>query len=389
MLHLLVIFLLIFTFYRLVTFIAFKPEGHRLSNYFSSFILGLRFDLRWIGIALLPVVLGSFRPQLSPFHSKKNTRLWSWYLVFITFFFIFFFAADFGCFSYNRTRLNASALNFAEDPGISIHMLWESYPLAWMVVGLILTVLLLKYMFNILHNKIISHTEGKGIQHKKYPFLLAAIVLGVFSYGSFGFEPLKWKDAFRYDESFKSYLALNPTQNFFATLKFRRPQTDKSGAIDNFSTIANLLDLKKDKFSFLRVVEQQKNTKAVNPNIVLVMCESFSMYKSSMSGNPLATTPFFKSLSDSGIFFNRCFTPHFSTARGLFATITGIPDVQLSKFSTRNPLALDQHTIINDFKEYKKYYFLGGSPEFNNFSGLVKNIRAWKCSRKEGLMQNR
>jgi phosphoglycerol transferase MdoB-like AlkP superfamily enzyme len=98
------------------------------------------------------------------------------------------------------------------------------------------------------------------------------------------------------------------------------------------------------------------------------------MYKSSMSGNKLNSTPYFKSLADSGLFFERCFTPHFSTARGLFATLSGIPDVQLSKFSSRNPEALDQHTIINDFKDHKKMYFLGGSPSFNNFEGLIKNI---------------
>jgi phosphoglycerol transferase MdoB-like AlkP superfamily enzyme len=127
-------------------------------------------------------------------------------------------------------------------------------------------------------------------------------------------------------------------------------------------------------FSYERESFPAGNSIESHPNIVLVLCESFSMYKSSMSGNPLNTTPYFKALSDSGIFFNRCFTPHFSTARGLFATLTGIPDVQLSKFSTRNPLALDQHTIINNFKGYQKMYFLGGSPSFNNFEGLVKNI---------------
>jgi hypothetical protein len=52
----------------------------------------------------------------------------------------------------------------------------------------------------------------------------------------------------------------------------------------------------------------------------------------------------------------------------------GIPDAQLFKFSTRNPLALKQHTIINNFEGYSKHYFLGGSPEFNNFEGLLKNI---------------
>ncbi|HEY0433037.1 MAG TPA: LTA synthase family protein, partial [Chitinophagaceae bacterium] len=110
------------------------------------------------------------------------------------------------------------------------------------------------------------------------------------------------------------------------------------------------------------------------PNIVLVMCESFSMYKSSMSGNPLNTTPFFDELSQNGVFFDRCFSPHYGTARGLFAILTGIPDVQLYKFSTRNPEALQQHTIVNSFDGYDKLYFLGGNPDFNNFAGLLHNI---------------
>jgi phosphoglycerol transferase MdoB-like AlkP superfamily enzyme len=79
-------------------------------------------------------------------------------------------------------------------------------------------------------------------------------------------------------------------------------------------------------------------------------------------------------MADSGIFFEKCFSPHVSTARGLFALLTGIPDVQLSMFSTRNDSALNQHTIVNNFDGYDKMYFLGGSPEFNNFHGLIKNI---------------
>lgn len=74
-------------------------------------------------------------------------------------------------------------------------------------------------------------------------------------------------------------------------------------------------------------------------------------------------------------FFERCFAPHFSTARALFAILTGIPDAQLFKFSSRNPEAVKQHTIINSFEEYDKHYFLGGDPEFSNFEGLLKNIK--------------
>src|SRR3954471_15636218 len=117
--NLLVIFLMMFTAYRLVTLMAFRPEGEPWSDLIPSFFLGLRFDLRWISIILLPIIIASLIPGFSPFYSQRNRKIWTWYLAIVTFFIIFFFAADFGCFSYNKTRLNASALNFVEDPKIS------------------------------------------------------------------------------------------------------------------------------------------------------------------------------------------------------------------------------------------------------------------------------
>jgi phosphoglycerol transferase MdoB-like AlkP superfamily enzyme len=39
--------------------------------------------------------------------------------------------------------------------------------------------------------------------------------------------------------------------------------------------------------------------------------------------------------------------------------------------SSRNPAAVDQHSIINDFQGYDKYYFLGGSTSWANIRGLL------------------
>src|SRR5687768_3752199 len=373
-LNLLLLFLLMFTFFRLVTFVVFYPEGETIDELFPVFFLGLRFDLRWISLLLLPIVLVSLWPSYSPFYSARNKKIWTWYLAGITFVVFFFFAADFGCFSYNKTRLNASALNFAEDPKISMMMLWQSYPMFWLLLALLVAVLSLRWMFRKTHLYVISKTEGRGIPYRRSWFVITALIFGFLVYGSITYQPLKWKNAFQLNDGFKSYLALNPMQNFFTTLKFRKPQFSESEVKEYFPVMADWMQLPGKDFSYRRDISPSSSAIKSKPNVVLVVCESFSMYKSSMSGNPLNTTPYFKSLSDSGIFFNRCFTPHFSTARGLFATLTGIPDVQLSKFSTRNPLALDQHTIINNFEGYQKMYFLGGSPSFNNFEGLVKNI---------------
>jgi hypothetical protein len=53
-------------------------------------------------------------------------------------------------------------------------------------------------------------------------------------------------------DGFKSYLALNPLQNFFATLKFRKPQFDEGTVKQHFSTMANLMGLDDEEFSYKR-----------------------------------------------------------------------------------------------------------------------------------------
>jgi phosphoglycerol transferase MdoB-like AlkP superfamily enzyme len=92
-----------------------------------------------------------------------------------------------------------------------------------------------------------------------------------------------------------------------------------------------------------------------------------------MVNNPLNTTPFFNELSKQGIFFERCFTPTYGTARGVWGTITGVPDVSLTKTASRNPAAVDQRTIINAFADKEKFYFLGGSTSWANIRGLLTN----------------
>ena len=201
----------------------------------------------------------------------------------------------------------------------------------------------------------------------------AFLLLGWFVYGFFTCKPLDFFRAFNLNDEFKSNLALNPLQNFFTTLRFRNPDHNNRAA-EYYDDMCRFLQLEKDNSfqkGYSRLIQPGSKAFESQPNVVLVICESFSMYKSSMSGNPLNSTPYFNQMCNEGIFFERCFTPSFGTARGVFATITGIPDVQLSKFSTRNEESVNQRTIINDFDGYEKYYFIGGRSQFNNFKGLI------------------
>ncbi len=369
--------LFIFTLFRVITVILFKPADIPLISLWPSFWLGFRFDVKWISILLSPLCLLTFYYKFSPFYSNINRKMWAVYLVASTFFVLFFFGADIGNFSYNHTRINASALNFAEDPLISMEMLWQSYPMFWILAALGGSVYLIWKVFDktfCLAQK--KQTELETIYRRRW-YLGAMVFLAWGIYGIFSVSHLEWEDAFRLNDNFKSYVALNPLENFFTTLQFRKPADGREKAREYYPEVAGFLQLDsltRQDYAYSRMAMPDSWALESKPNIVLVICESFSMYKSSMSGNPLNTTPYFKSLCDSGLFFDRCFSPTFGTARGVFAILTGTPDVQLSEFSSRDPAAVVQRTIINDFRDYDKFYFLGGNSDFNNFRGLVENV---------------
>lgn len=391
--RLFVLYLVIFTLFRVATYIAFNPDKHALhgenageygfARVLPAFFLGVLYDLRWISLALAPIVVASCVPHWTPFRNRRNKKIWSVYLVIITFVMLFFFGADFGHFEYVRTRLNASALNFFEDSAISLQMLWESYPIFWIFFGLVVLILILAWFINRTHFKV----EEKNIHKSKYDYhrrwyLVTLALMAFFVYGGFSTTPLTKHDAFRkMNDEFRGFLSLNPFQNFFTSLKFRNPgfkgnKPDEKKRIGYYPVIASLIQ--PDSASLADTLytrhENPVSLNGVPVNVVVVLCESLSAYKTSMSGNPLNATPFVQQMADSSLYFDRCFTPHFGTARGVFALLSGIPDVQISRFSSRNKHAVQQRTIINDFKEHDKLYFIGGSSKFNNFKGMIGNI---------------
>jgi len=369
-----IIYLCLFTAFRIATVILFKPNTVSVWELGPSFWLGLKYDLRWIAIALSPIIVLSIFKRFSPFHSPRTKKIWTVYLSVITLVIMFFYGADFGNFSYNHTRIGASALNFKDDPYEMFRMVWETYPIVWILIGLAIAVFIIANLFRRSHGKVDASNIWHKFEYKRRWYLLALLLMCWFVYGFLQLKPLTRQDAYKLNDNFKSYLALNPFQNFITSLKQRRPDFNTSGAAKYYNVIADYLKLNNVTNNYDRTVLPNSRSLESKPNVVLVLCESFSMYKSSMSGNRLNSTPYFNEMCKNGVFFNRCFTPTFGTARGIFATITGIPDVQMAKFSTQNPEAVNQQTIINAFEGYNKFYFIGGRSQFNNFKGLMSNV---------------
>lgn len=429
-----ILFLLFMTAARFVFFYRFAPFDATLSGNLSPFLMGLHFDIRIISaILLFPFLAGSLQLHYheqkkrltagsiltvcatvlvmglliffmskgrasrgmlittgvicifiliwlfisrngNPFKNELSARVFKIYFLVVTTLLVLFYIVDFEHYDYLHERLNAGVLNYLGDPKISGQMVWQTYPAGRLVLLAIICTGLICYLVFRWYKKI-KPTFFKGPRVARWSLnILFAFLLALGIFGRLGQYPLRWSDAFAFDNDFKASLALNPVQSFLSTFEFKDSRYDAEAVKKYYPLMAEYLQVdtpNEAQLSYRRHFADTAN--GIRPNIVLVICESFSAYKSSMWGNPLDATPFFNELSGQGIFFDRCFTPAYGTARGVWATLTGIPDVTYPNTASRNPGYVSQHTIINDYTGYDKFYFIGGSSSWANIRGLFTN----------------
>ena len=378
------VFLIIMSLLRFVFVNYFSAPASADNNLTSSYILGFRYDLRYVTIVMMITLLFSYIKPLNPFDKKlgKQIAIITWML--FSSLLLFFYTADFIHYAYVHQRLNASILSYIDNPLISMQMMWQSYPIITIII-IFLVVEWVLYKFISFTYQLSAKYVRTGSQFKNiiiqtifFIILLYAAIGNIIYKG--GQYPLRWSNAYSLGSDYKANVALNPMQSFFSTLNFRSSKIDTDLIKKNYSVIADYLTIPSNEqdaqnLQFARIHNPVNNNLEASTikNVVLVICESFSAYKSSMMGSPLNTTPYFNDLKKQGVYFNRAFSPAYGTARGVWAVLTGTPDVLEGKTSSRNPLAVDQHSIIADFKNYEKYYFLGGSASWANIRGVLTN----------------
>lgn len=350
----------------------------------NAFYLGFKFDLKLALLISVPIFLLGLFWTFDRIKKGAFRRVALVYLLLVHSIILFVYFVDFGHYDYLRLRLDVTVLRFLEDLAISWQMVHESYPVAAILTAYVVLLLVLTWFFNHLLRRA-ERYQPTGIRRwrKVFVILAAALLMTGGIFGKISYYPLRWSDAFFSTNSFISALSSNPVLYFSETLKNRESGFDLSLAKKYYPIMADYLGIEQNSaadtdpastIANLRFSREEKSyspIKAEKPNIVLVFLESFGFYKTGLSGNPMDPTPNFDAMANKGILFDRHYVPHGGTARSVFTLVTGIPDIETVKTSTRNPMLVDQQTIISAFKGYKKYYFLGGSASWGNIRGLL------------------
>lgn len=354
-------------------------------NILYAFYVGAKFDMRIATLGLIP--LGLFL-LLSPLERVLPTlrRLITLFYGVLFFFLTLAYVADFGWFFYLRQRLDASAFEFLANTAISLKMIWESYPVVPILVASCAITALFLWRFNAILQK--HHFTPPLGWKKRTAWSLATFLLGflmVYGQLSVNLFPLRWSNAYFSVNRNLVLLALNPVQNLRDTLHtIDEVPPDKQAVQAAWPRIAPWLGANPDSsLNPLRIFPSNPERRNERLNIVVIIMESLSLPKTSFAPNntriPADPTPNLTALAKNAAYFSHFFAPTRPTARAVFTTITGIPDVNRSGgTSARNPFLTDQFLLMNEFAGYEKYYMIGGSANW-------ANIRSVFSSNIEGL----
>jgi len=354
----------------------FAPQGLSAGDWGGALWLGARFDARVALVSVLAAWLLSSLPWLGKHLKPPRARglWWAYWTIAAT---VWGMAAifDAGHYAYLGQRLSAVVFSLARDTGEATRMVWQTYPVVWIGIGFALWLLLCHFVFSV-----IWVWAARTPVARPWPARFAetlVVLLAVFVvHGKLSQYPLRWSDAVELPNTFSQSLALNPLHSLYDTWSFRVQRLDDAQMrpdADRIRAFVGLPPLKPgEPISFLRSVPPRPAAANEPPmNVVLVQLESFAGHKTGALGNPLGATPAFDALAKDGLLFTRMMTAHAHTARGVWALVTGLPDVSRESTASRNPAAANQHTIINEFKGYKKFYFIGGSTSWANVRGVL------------------
>ncbi len=371
------LFVLVQSSLRIVFWLRFKSPLDPISSsdLWYAFYLGLKYDLQVSLVLALPILLLGWIRPIHPVYSDSGQRLWYAYSAAVVLALLAIYATDFGHYAYLEQRLNATALRFLENLQISATMVWQTYPVVTGSLILILLVYIILRMFKFV-TRYIEPIPGQYRRwHQKAAIVLITFFVVLFGlYGKISWYPLRWSDAFFSTHAFTGQLATNPILYFVNTLKNKDETFDLPAARDSYPLMTEYLGIDqpdRDALNFIRQFDFATQPERIPPNVVVVILESFASYKAGLAGNPLNPTPNLDRLAEQGHFYPNFFVTQTGTARSIWTFVTGIPDIELNKTSSRNPLIVDQHTLINAFDQHKKLYFLGGSASWANIRGLL------------------
>ncbi|AEV97137.1 sulfatase [Niastella koreensis] len=285
---------------------------------------------------------------------------------------MFSFFAEFAFWDEFESRFNFIAVDYLVYTFEVINNINQSYPLPWLISGMLLLTGLVLFIF---YKRRYFQQSFKSDTPFPARLLLTGIVLMGAALGVL-FIPNSWADGPH--NRYQNELSKAGVYSFFSA--FRNNELNyydfyaKEPEASAFSLIRS--DLQEPNTSFTEngysIRRQIADTGAVQkPNVIMVTIESFSADFMEHFGNTNHITPVLDALADSAILFSNMYATGTRTVRGMEALTLCVPPTPGNSIVRRSDNQ-GLFTVGSIFKKagYSRSFFYGGDGYFDNMNNF-------------------
>lgn len=397
--------LLLFTLLRLLLLL----YNHELigdtpmTTFITAFGTGLRFDLRVIAFASLPLVFTMASSRLMAL--RGLFRAWLTLLASVA---LFLGVVELDFYREFHQRLNSLVFQYiGEDPQTVVSMIWNGFPVVGYLLGWALAtwliVRVLRWCDLVSRDRapVATTTANGAVQandkvhqassrwYLRLPILLLSLF--VVAAGARGTlrqgPPLRWGDAFVTDSPFANQLALN---GFMTLVDAARHHWSASrdnlwqGKLPTDQALAVVRDMLLTPADHLVDADQAAVRRVFTPpatalpvrNLVVILMESFAGRYVGALGSDDQITPYFDQLAQEGLLFTNFFANGTHTHQGMFATMACFPNLPGFEYLMQQPEGLNAFSGLPQLlspQGFDDLYVYNGDFAWDNQLGFFGN----------------
>ena len=263
-------------------------------------------------------------------------------------------------------RIDAAPLLYLKTPGEAMASVkW------WLIVIFVAISFLLFIAFVYAYNKLVHSKclgKAKWWSIPIYLFLAATMIIPI--RGGFGVAPMNPGKVYFSNNLFSNHASLNVIWNLVYSLT-------KSGHM--YREYPKYVDDAEsdDYFQALNFgnTDSEKVLKINNPNVVIILLESFSAKTIEPLGGVTGVTPNFSQLCNNGLLFSNIYASGDRSDKGIVAVLSGFPAQSTQSIIKHTVKASKLPSISNVLhsKGYSTAFYYGGDPDFANIRSYLYN----------------
>ena len=330
----------------------------------QSFLYGIRLDISLTGyIMILPAII-----LLSGKILKKNalSYIFSVYSILILLAVLFIILADAELYRNWGFKIDKTGLLYLKTPKEAL----ASSKISLVIVFLIVWLTLVTSFFLLFRKHVACHITNslkKGWE-SSIGFFLILISLIIPIRGTFGIATINVSAVYFHKDLYPNHAAVNPAWNVIYSLS-----VDESKEQHSFFT------QERCNSTFSELMQRDSSSMKVlntdNPNIIIIILESFSAKFIEPLGGEPDVTPNFNNLCKEGILFQNFYANGDRSDKGLVSIISGFP-AQPTTSIIKYPNKTQNLNFLNlslKQKGYSSAFYYGGNLNFANIKSYFVN----------------